>query len=227
LDWLASVKRGYAIMAGLTRRVVMVGFSTGGALCLRLAAEQPQRLAGVAAVAVPLKFRNKNMMFVPLMHGANSVVRWASSYEGIVPFRANDASEQPDINYRHMPIRGLYELRQMVNDLEGHLADVQCSVLLLQGSSDPIVAPESAERIYDRLPHADKILEIVNSARHGILKEDIGDTQRLICNFINNVSQLEELAVRPSKPTDSIPAVDADSELEPGAAMESVETENV
>jgi esterase/lipase len=216
LDWLDSVRRGYAIMAGLTGRVVLVGFSTGGALCLRLAAEQPEQLEGVAAVAVPLKFRNKNMVFVPLMHGANSLVRWASSYEGIIPFRANDASEQPDINYRQMPIRGLYELRQMVSDLEDHLGDVQCPVLLLQGSEDPIVVPDSAQHIYDRLTHPNKTLRIVNSARHGILKEDIGDTQQSLLDFARKPSIYKKPGTLPTSSEDQLPSVDADHELELG-----------
>ncbi len=227
MDWLASVRRGCAIMAGLTKRVVLVGFSTGGALCLRLAAERPQRLAGVAAVAVPLKFRNKNMVFVPLMHGANRLVRWASSYEGIVPFRANDASEQPDINYRQMPIRGLYELRQMVSDLEDHLGEVECPVLLVQGGDDPIVLPDSAEHIYDRLPHQNKTLKIVTAARHGILKEDIGDTQQSILDFIRKPPFHKDPAALPMSAAESIPAVDSDDELENGLPVSRLEAEKV
>ncbi len=220
LDWLSSVRRGHEIMAGLTRRVVLVGFSTGGALCLRLAAEQRKQLAGVAAVAVPLRFRNKNMVFVPLMHGANRLVRWASSYEGIIPFRTNDASEQPDINYKQMPIRGLYELRQMVSDLEDRLGDVRCPVLVLQGNDDPIVMPDSAEQIYDRLPNPDKTLEIVVSARHGILTEDIGNTHQAIIDFLRKPSLREEPAALSKIPADDGPSVESDHELateHPGA----------
>jgi esterase/lipase len=227
LDWLASVRRGYAIMAELAERVVLVGFSTGGALCLRLASEQPKRLAGVAAIAVPLKFRNKNMVFVPLMHGANNLVRWASSYEGIVPFRANDASEQPDINYRQMPIRGLYELRQMVSNLEDQLENVRCPALLLHGNDDPVAVPDSAEHIYDSLPHPDKAVKIVTSSRHGILKEDIGDTQQLILDFIKKQSLHEELPTLTAPPADDIPSIDSDIEPQDGPPVRHLEAEKV
>lgn len=183
-DWLASARRGYSIMSGITERVVLVGFSTGGAIALRLAAEQPEGLAGVAAAAVPLKFQNKNMAFVPLVHRANRLVRWMSSYEGLLPFRPNDASEHPEINYCHMPIRGLYELRRMVDDMEDRLEDVRCPVLLLQGSNDPVVAPVSAQLIYEKLGAADKRLEVITSQRHGILIEDTGGTQQMIRDFV-------------------------------------------
>ncbi|MDJ0957527.1 MAG: alpha/beta fold hydrolase [Arenicellales bacterium] len=182
-DWFGSLNRGYETMATLSDRVFLVGFSTGGALALRLAADQPEQLAGVAAVSVPLKFQNKNMVFVPLMHSANQLVRWMSAYEGIMPFRPND-SEQPEINYKHMPIRGLYELRRMMDALQSHLKDVRCPVLLLQGNGDPVVSPNSAELLYDGLEQANRTLKVIEAKRHGILSENIGGTQQIIVDFI-------------------------------------------
>ena len=186
-DWQESVNQGYELMASLSSRVVMVGFSTGGALALRLAAERPSALAGVAAVAVPLKFQNKNMVFVPLMHRANRLVRWVSSYEGIMPFRASENTEHPEINYRHMPIRGLYELRRMVDELKDQLAHVQCPVRLVQGDKDPVVVPESAGLIHKLLGTEQKELEIIPSERHGILYDDIGATHQLIIEFVERI----------------------------------------
>lgn len=182
-DWSTSVDRGYETMTALTRRVCLVGFSTGGALALQLAANRPENLAGVAAVSVPLRFQNKSMMLVPLMHTANQLVRWVSAYEGIAPFLANE-SEQPEINYRHMPVRGLYELRRMMEDLQNRLKDVRCPVLILQGSDDPIVAPNSAELIHDGLENADSALKFIKAQRHGILNEDLDGTQQTILDFI-------------------------------------------
>ncbi len=186
-DWLGSVQRGFRIMSALAEQIVVVGFSTGGALALRLAADLPERLAGVAAVAVPLKFQNKNMIFVPLVHAANRLLRWISTYEGIMPFRLNDNSEQPDINYRHMPIRGLYELHRMVDDLENHLDAVCCPVLLLQGDTDPVVVPKSAEIILDKLTNTNRSLKIIPSQQHAILTEDTGGTQQVILDFIDTI----------------------------------------
>lgn len=186
-DWLESVRRGYAVMSAFADRICLVGFSTGGTLSLRLAADRPERLVGVAAISVPMKFRDRSMIFVPLLHGANQLVRWVSSSEGIMAFQPRD-SEHPHINYRNVPIRGLYELRRMVDELEERLADVQCPVTLIQGSDDPIVEPESAELIYKRLGTSQKNLLTVPSTRHGILYEDIGDTQQTIVSFLADLS---------------------------------------
>jgi len=182
-DWLHSVERGRAIMAGITERVALVGFSTGGSLCLINAAEDPRGVAGAAAVCAPIKFRNTNMRFVPLMHGAAKVVRWLSSYEGPMPFRAND-SEHPHINYRHMPLRGLYELTRVVAHLQGVLPDIEVPVCLLQSTGDRVVDPDSAGIAYEKIPALRKELHWIEAERHGILNEDVGETHALLLDFV-------------------------------------------
>ena len=188
-DWLASVRDGYEIASALVEQVALVGFSTGGALALLLAAERPAKLCSVAAVCVPMKFQNKNMLFVPLVHRANRVMRWMSSYEGIMPFRPNQTTENPSINYQHLPIRGLYELTQMVNELEQRLADLTAPVLLLQATRDPVVVPKSAEMILERLTTTDKTLEKIDADHHGILYRDTGATHSLVVEFLARIGE--------------------------------------
>ena len=178
-DWQESVRRGFSMMAELAPRVALVGFSTGGALSLILAAERPARLAGVVAASVPMKFQDRGMRFVPLVHGANRLVRWMSSFEGIKPFQVNE-SEHPQINYREMPLRGLYELTVLVDVLKARLAQIACPVTLVQGSDDPVVVADSVNRIVEYLGEAPVQVKMIESQRHGIINEDIGDTRATI-----------------------------------------------
>ncbi|MFQ5930904.1 MAG: alpha/beta hydrolase, partial [Nitrospiraceae bacterium] len=182
-DWLESVRRGYEVMSAFVRRICLVGFSTGGALVLRMAADRLEDLAGVVAISVPLRLRDRNLIFVPLVHGANQVVRWVSSFEGFMPFRQMD-SEHPHINYHNVPIRCLYELKRMVDELEERLPDVQCPVTLIQGADDPVVDPSGAELIRNKLGSTQKSLVMVPATRHGILYEDIGDTHERALLFL-------------------------------------------
>ena len=174
-DWQESVRRGFSIMAELAPRVALVGFSTGGALSLIHAAERPERLAGVVAASVPMKFQDRGMRFVPLVHGANRLVRWVSSFEGIKPFQVN-VSEHPHINYRQMPLRGLYELKVLVDALKANLAQVACPVTLVQGSDDPVVVADSVNTIVEYLDGVPVEVKMIDSKRHGIINEDIGAT---------------------------------------------------
>ncbi len=192
-DWLDSVRRGFAIMADIAPQVAAVGFSTGGALSLILASERPARLAGVVAAAPPVKFRDRGMRFVPLVHSANRLVRWMSSFEGVKPFQVNE-SEHPHINYRHMPLRGLYELTVLVDALRASLAQVTCPVKLIQGNEDPVVVPDGIHEVVAGLAHVPVELELIESTRHGIINENIGRTRETI------VASLDAWGHRASEP---------------------------
>ena len=207
-EWLASVRRGFEIMAGLARRVCVVGFSTGGLLALRLAAEHPDGLAGVVSVAAPIRFRNRNLIFVPMIHGANKLTRWVSSLEGVMPFRVN-SSEHPEINYRHVPIHGLFELRRLVAETGRRLGEVTCPVAVIQGSDDRIVDPRSATMIVNKLGSAEKALTLVKSDRHGIVTEDIGETRATILSFLAALAENRPTVTAPAAPTPAVESVDA------------------
>ncbi|MBI4696842.1 MAG: alpha/beta fold hydrolase [Gammaproteobacteria bacterium] len=182
-DWLASVAAGAEILRPFAERICVVGFSTGGALALAYAAEQPPGLAGVVSICPPLKFRNRNMRFVPLVHGANRFVAWVAQLEGVMPFRPAE-TEHPLINYQHMPVRGLYELTRMVGHLRKTLPAIRCPVSIVQSSGDPVVDPAGAEEVRAALTVADKTLHWVEARRHGILYEDIGATHALVMEFL-------------------------------------------
>ncbi len=208
-DWLDSVRRSYDILKSICDRVVMVGFSTGGALALIHAASKPSGLAGVASVAAPYKLRNKNLVFVPLVHGVNRLASWVPTVEGVMPFRPNKP-ENPDINYRHIPVRGLYELRLTIDEMIRLLPEVTCPTLLVQGSDDPVVEPKSAKLIQAKLKKAPSSLAFVPSDRHGILHGDVGETRHRVESFLNELASENdpvEMEVAPASPEAAEPQV--------------------
>lgn len=185
-DWLDSLARGYEILRGYCDEICVVGFSTGAALSLVHAAAAPPGLAGLVACSTPIRFRNRNMRFVPFVHGANQLIEWVSSHEGVMPFRPNDP-EHPHINYRHMPVRGLYELTRMVAHVKDRLPAVRCPTLILQGDDDHVVDPRSAQQVYERIASVDKTLHYIPTRRHGIVNENIGDTHAHIVEFLGRL----------------------------------------
>ncbi len=187
-DWLKSVRRGHEIASLLCDRVCIVGFGLGGVLALRLAAEAPQGLTGVASVCAPVKFRNRSLAFVQVLHNLNRLTEWTYKEEGLVPFRPN-APEHPDISYASVPIRGLFELRRAIDEMDRRLPDVRCPVAVLHASDDPEVDPESARHIHDRLGSPRKSIHFVAAERHGIIRDDIGDTRSRLLSFLARVSE--------------------------------------
>ncbi|MBT8447906.1 MAG: alpha/beta fold hydrolase, partial [Gammaproteobacteria bacterium] len=187
-DWQDSVREALDIMRDRYERVLLIGFSTGGSLCAALAAEDQTGIAGLACICTPVLFRNRNMRFVPLVHGANNIVRWLTTFEGAITFRPND-SEHPHINYRHIPVRGLYELSRLTDLLKRSLSDITTPALLIQSTDDSVVNPESANILYDGLGSAFKRLHWIESTRHGILNEDVDRTHQLLLDFADQVDR--------------------------------------
>jgi esterase/lipase len=181
-DWYQSVLRGYKILKAHCKRIFVTGFSTGGALALKLAAEHFPEIIGVSTVALPIKFINPSFMLVPLLHGTNKLVDWLSSFEGVKPFIENP-TEHPDVNYRNVPVKGLYELRQLIDRMDDFASLCTVPVLVLQGDNDPVVAFKSAEEIMGKLT-CKKQLKVIPSNRHGILMENIGGTWESIDGFM-------------------------------------------
>ncbi|MGR9053160.1 MAG: alpha/beta hydrolase [Gammaproteobacteria bacterium] len=192
-QWFDSVKRGFNILKIHCKKVFAVGFSTGGALCLKLAAEHPSELAAVVAVSVPVKFNNPAFMLVPLLHNTNTLVKWMSSFEGIKPFIEN-APEHPEVNYRNVPVRALYELRRLIVQMEALLGEIEIPVLLPYADNDPIVTPHSSEIVFDKLGTRDKQILSVAADRHGILMENLGDTWAAIDAYLQRQRQSPPLA---------------------------------
>jgi acyl-CoA synthetase (AMP-forming)/AMP-acid ligase II/esterase/lipase len=186
-DWLGSVRRGFEIVSNLADHVCIVGSSIGGSLALLAAAENCQGLAGIAVASPALKFRNRSLVFVPVMHRINKLAEWAYAEEGVMPFRRVE-SEHGKINYHHVPVRGLFELRRLIDELEGRLPTVTCPVKILQSTEDPVIDPESATLIHDKIASVEKSVHMIESQRHSILYENIGNCRELIISYIDDLS---------------------------------------
>ncbi len=182
-QWFASIRRGFNILKVHCPKLFVIGFSTGGALALQLAAENHAEILGLVVVSVPIKFINPAFMLVPLLYNTNALVHWVSSLEGVKPFIDNPP-EHPDINYRNTPVRALYELRRMIQHMEALLPDIEIPSLVLYADEDPIVLPESAETVYKKLGATDKHLHAIKAKRHGILMENIDGTWSVIDEFL-------------------------------------------
>jgi esterase/lipase len=183
-DWLASVSRGYNILKAYSQSIHIVGFSTGGLLAL-LQASNPQftKIKTVHCISAPVDFKNKNLIFVPLIHHANKIVRWVSS-EGLIPFRPNNP-EHPEINYQHVPIRALYQLQLLVDHVLKDPLSIRADVFFYQADQDPVVEPVSVEKLYQHIDAHDKTVTIIEADRHGILYENLQDIQQKICAAIH------------------------------------------
>ncbi|MBL1142101.1 MAG: alpha/beta fold hydrolase [Proteobacteria bacterium] len=186
-DWLRALRRGYEILSAHVEKICLVGFSTGGALSLIFASEHPPKLAGAVIINPPVKFKNKSMIFVPLLHGISRLARWAPAFGGVMRYRVNNP-EHARVNYRHIPVRALYELVRMNYVLMHQLKSIHCPCLLMQSTADPVVTADSSSILLDKLINTNVTYIEVESNRHGILYENIGNTHKRIIDYIKQLS---------------------------------------
>jgi esterase/lipase len=184
--WYASAQKGHTILHAYCKRIIAVGFSTGGALALQLASDCPDSVKAVIAAAMPVKFINPTFMLVPLLHGANKLLDWAPPYEGVKAFIENEP-EHPHVNYRNIPVKSLFELRQLIQNSEDLWPKITTPTLILHADGDPVVNVESANILLDKLGSKEKRLVLVNAEHHGILMDNTGDCWASIDNFLSSI----------------------------------------
>ncbi len=191
-DWLSSVRRNYRILSAFVDDIVIVGFSMGGALSLLFSTENPPDLAGVASISAPLNVQNKGMIFVPLIHQLNQLVRWIPGVEGLIPFYDNDP-DNPDINYRTMPVKSVNELKEVMSVTRKHLKDVKVPVTVIQGNKDKTVKPSSAKTIFNNISTENKTLHWIQTKEHALVSKNVGNTHQLVKDFIIHTTKVKLL----------------------------------
>lgn len=192
-DWLGSIERAHRILSAFAEQIIVVGFSTGGALGLILGSEWLDHLAGVVSINAPIQFQDRKMAFVPLIHSINKVANWLPMIDEILPFRGND-TEQEHINYQSIPIPALFEMRIMIEDLQHRLPEIQIPVLLIQSDNDPVVHPDSVTSIHGKLA-TDCSLKWIASERHEVINDNDFGVWTLVDDFINHVTEHDDETV--------------------------------
>jgi esterase/lipase/1-acyl-sn-glycerol-3-phosphate acyltransferase len=169
-DWVVSIDRGYAIISSLCKRVVVGGFSTGAGLALDLAA-RVKGVAGVFAVAAPMRLRDFSSKFAPAVDMWNRIMDKAYGEGPKMEFVENKP-ENPHINYLRNPISGVREIERLMDDLEPKLPGLNMPALIVQSRRDPVVEPKGSRKIFELLGTENKEYQLFNFDRHGILLGD-------------------------------------------------------
>lgn len=185
-DWERSVARARRIMAGICERYAMVGFSMGGLLALGSAARSAEGLAGVVSVSAPVKLKKDPRVLVEFVHHVNRFVGLMTHEKGVMPFH-HTSPENPEVNYRDIPVGAVHELEHLMKETGEALHSIAVPALIVQGDADPRVEPVSANAIYDRISSRDKVLTMVRSDVHGIVYRNSGGCHRLIADWLERL----------------------------------------
>ena len=180
-EWLFSARLGYTLLRNRCNRVAIVGHSMGGCLTFLLAAQGP--VAGVVSISTPTRLASRRSSLVPLLHKANRLANLLTGVEGLKNFERAEP-ENPEINYRHLPISGVRELQNLIDAFQEVLPEVKVPVLVLQADEDPTVEAASAHDIEEALGSRNKRVVIIPAERHVLVLDDRLGVHRRVRNFI-------------------------------------------
>jgi esterase/lipase/1-acyl-sn-glycerol-3-phosphate acyltransferase len=202
-DWIASVDHGYAILKNQCRRVVVGGFSTGGALALDLAARVPE-VAGVFAICPPRRLQDpslKGNLARGLWNRLAEMVRGdAAAKDGFIENR----TETPHVSYLRNPVSGIREVELLVEELEPRLPEIRTPALVVHSRRDPVADPRLSRRLFELLGAEDKRYALFNFDRHFIIAGP-GSEQvfRTVGDFVEAVVEGRLERTPPPKPAAS------------------------
>ncbi len=169
IDWYHSVNRAYIIMENSVKEIAIAGFSTGAGIALLQAANKDGKYRGAISINAPLKLQNIASRVTSVVVLWNTFLKRINLKKGAMEFVTN-TPENPGINYFRNPVRGVRELGKLMEVVEKRLADIEIPVLIIQGSNDPVVNPESGPQLFEKIGTADKEIYKIYAGRHGIVR---------------------------------------------------------
>ncbi len=186
----ASAKIAFLEARGVARNkgvpLVIGGLSLGAILCLMLAAEFPDDIAGVACLSPTLFYDGWN---VPWMHKLLPFVdytplKYFSFFREDPPFGLRDealrekvalqynktsladSSGASSLGYAHFPVRLFCEMRRLIARCKAILPQVRCPLLLVQAENDDMTSPRNSQYIMDHAGSKRRELVLLKESYH-------------------------------------------------------------
>ncbi|TPV93319.1 MAG: alpha/beta fold hydrolase [Myxococcales bacterium FL481] len=174
--WYADAERAFDRLVTMTSTRIVVGFSMGSLLALRLAARRGSELAGTVAISVPFAFpswKRRTITGLARLRSIPLVGRWVGRHDkrgGIDVRRRRPAERSPGL--MAFPYPSLRELVRLQSEVASCLPRVETPLLLLHGALDHAAAAEDSARVAQRVASAD-VRRVVMPRSFHLLPRDL------------------------------------------------------
>ncbi len=184
-EWYDSFNRGFAAMRQVSRKLYLIGFSTGGLLAMLATARKANKIDGLVVINAALELQDIRVKY--LVPSLNKMNDFLSIFHADLEYVETEA-EFPAFNYVRNYIKSLEQLRLLMEECRSILPSVTVPTLILQADKDPVVKPESAEKILQQINSGDKSLEMFDFSRH-VMIAGKGNKKvfRSVAGFINRL----------------------------------------
>ncbi|KXH79266.1 carboxylesterase [Sporosarcina sp. HYO08] len=158
-EWWQDVMDGYNQLkeAGYDE-IAVAGLSLGGVFSLKLGYNMPVK--GIVTMCAPMSMRTTDLMY-------EGVLKYASDYK---KYEGKDAEEiEKEVNaLRDQTMPSLKDLRELVYTVRDHVDHIYAPLLVVQGSLDDVIDPDSANIIYTHAESTDKEIKWYEKSGHVI-----------------------------------------------------------
>jgi carboxylesterase len=180
-DWSGAVERAYLELAGRADRVVVAGLSMGGTLACWLAAAH-REIAGLVCVNPAVE--PVAASFFELLQG------FQDSGAEVMPGIGSDIAQPGvgEVAYEVTPIAPLRTMLLAVVELEPHLGEIRCPMLLFTSPKDHIVPPSSSDLLASRVSGPVERVTCARSYHVATLDYDGPDISAATVDFVRKLS---------------------------------------
>ncbi|MGH3360843.1 MAG: alpha/beta hydrolase [Nocardioides sp.] len=157
-DWYAAVTRAFEKLRAANDVVVAAGLSMGGSLLLRLAADHPGSIAGLAVVNPMITTRRKDVLALP-------VLKWVvPSFPGIINDIKKPGADEG--GYDRTPLKAAHSMFRSTKALGGDLPRITAPLLIFRSADDHLVDDSSVPVITARVSSRDVTVRTLADSYH-------------------------------------------------------------
>ncbi|WP_244242356.1 alpha/beta hydrolase [Nocardioides seonyuensis] len=182
-DWYAAVDAAVDRLVAENDEVVAVGLSLGGALCLRLAADRGDDLAGVVVVNPAVDTLRKDVRLLPLLKHV------VPAFPGI----ANDTKKPgvDEVAYPMTPLRAAASMFAAFKQLRADLPRITVPVLFFRSAEDHVVDISSSRALNSGISSRDFTERVLDNSFHVATLDN--DAPRI---FAESIEFIERVTTR-------------------------------
>jgi carboxylesterase len=189
-DWLADARKAlHELAERASGRVVVGGLSLGALLATHLAATEPERVAGLFALA-HATWLHLSSFRLPL--GLFEKLEWFDN-RFYVPKESSDirdaVARRAHLTYALNPIRSAIEVLRGGRVVRGELGRVKCPTLVVHGRLDRVCPVENAYRFAHQIGTGDVTIRIMPGSGHIVTVDvDRDEVARVLETFLARVT---------------------------------------
>ncbi|KQW53369.1 esterase [Nocardioides sp. Root1257] len=164
-DWYGEISRAFEKLAAENDAVVVGGLSMGGALVLRLAEDNPDRVAGVMVVNPAIATKRLDVKLLPILK------HLVPSFPGI----ANDIKKEgvEEHGYTKTPLKAAHSMMQAWPTVAADLPKITAPMIYFRSTEDHVVDEKTQPIITSRISSRDvTVVPLENSYHVATLDND-------------------------------------------------------